>query len=154
MFVALRINFILRRDVTFGPFLCVAAAVYAEILDLAFLSSLPVQRPVVKHLSPPPLLSFVTTLEPVRSDSYELRCTSTHPGEKRPVFITLPLNSHPFPLCLQFCLVPAEIQMCPHSGIRVVTLKQLIKFFFFFFTVLKCLIEQWEGITAAVEFMG
>lgn len=74
-FVALRINFILRRDVTFGHFLCVAAAVNVEILDLAFSSSLPVPRPVVKRLSPPPLLTFVTTLELVRSDSYELRCT-------------------------------------------------------------------------------
>lgn len=42
--------------------------------------------------------------------------------------------------------------MCPHSGIKVVTLKQLIKVYFL--TVFKCLIEQWEGITAAVEFMG
>lgn len=44
------------------------AAVYVEILDLAFSSSLP-------GLSPPPLLTFVTTSEPVRSDSYEFRCT-------------------------------------------------------------------------------
>lgn len=47
-------------------------AVYVEILDLAFSSSLPVQRPVVKRPSPPPLLTFATTL---RSDSSELRCT-------------------------------------------------------------------------------